>query len=126
VGLSHALQDALRTRGLRVGDLLTRTAQRDRSTIYRVLKGDTRDTKVSTLLALCAALGVTPNDLLGAAGLWADDARSPDPLDQRLRHSFGLVQTLAAPLKLVAVTQIERIVETWREAMVGSLDGERV
>ena len=125
VGLAQAIQDALLSRGLPVRDLLRGAQQRDRSTIYRVLKGDTRDTKVSTLLVLCSALGITPNDLLGAAGLWTDDGRSSDPLDTRLRRSFGVVQDLAAPLKLVAVTQIERLADTWQEAVVGSLDGER-
>ncbi len=125
MGLAHAIQEALRARGLPVGALLERTRQRDRSTIYRLLKGDTRDTRVSTLLALCSALGVTPNDLLGAAGLWTDDPRSSDPLDARLRRSFGVVQELVAPLKIVAVTQIERLADTWQEAAVGSLDAAR-
>ncbi|MGI8551731.1 MAG: helix-turn-helix domain-containing protein [Dehalococcoidia bacterium] len=124
MSLQQALQAAMRARNLKVGDLLTRMQQRDRSTIYRLLSGDTRDAKMSTLLAVCVALGITPNDLLGLAGLWQESGRSPDPLDMRLRRSFSSVQTLATPYKIVAVVQIERLVETWQDAAGGLLGRE--
>jgi len=66
MSLQQALQAAMRARGIRVADLLERMQQRDRSTVYRLLSGDTRDAKMSTLLAACTAIGVTPNDLLDA------------------------------------------------------------
>lgn len=119
--LDQAIHTALKARGLKVADLLARMPQRDRSTIYRLLSGETRDAKVSTLLGLCRALGVTPNDLLGLAGLWSEPGRSTDPLDVRLRKVFAMVQALAAPYKLVAVTQVERLVGTWQEAAEGLL-----
>ncbi len=122
--LDQAIQAALRARGLNVADLLARMPQRDRSTIYRLLSGETRDAKVSTLLGLCRALGVTPNDLLGLAGLWSEAGRSADPLDLRLRRVFAMVEALAAPYKVVAVTQVERLVSTWQEAAEGLLTAE--
>jgi DNA-binding Xre family transcriptional regulator len=124
MSLDQAIQTALRERGLKVADLQARMPQRDRSTIYRLLSGETRDAKLSTLLALCRALGVTPNELLGVAGLWGGPGRSADTLDLRLRKVFGTVQALAAPYKLVAVTQVERLVGTWQEAAEGLLSAE--
>jgi hypothetical protein len=76
---------------------------------------------MSTFVSICTALGVTPNDLLGLAGLWGETGRAGDQLDLRLRKVFALVQTLAVPYKLVAVTQIERLVGTWQEAAEGRL-----
>jgi transcriptional regulator with XRE-family HTH domain len=122
--LHQAIQSAMQARGLTMPDLLARMPQRDRSTVYRLLNGDTRDAKLSTLVGLCTALGVTPNNLLSLAGLWNDPARSTDPLDVRLRRVFAMVQSLAAPYKLVAVTQVERLVGTWQEAADGVLGRE--
>lgn len=119
--LHQAIRAVMRARGMKMPDLLAQMPQRDRSTIYRLLNGDTRDAKVSTLLELCSALGVSPTDLLSLAGLWSDAGRSPDSLDVRLRRVFAIVQTLAAPYKLVAVTQVERLVGTWQEAADGVL-----
>jgi len=119
--LHQAIRTVMRARGLKMPDLLVRMPRRDRSTVYRLLNGDTQDAKVSTLLDLCSALGVTPNDLLSLAGLWSAAGRSPDSLDARLRQVFAAVQALAAPYKLVAVTQVERLVGTWQEAADGVL-----
>lgn len=120
--LQQAILSAMQARDLRVRDLLARMGPRNRSTVYRLLNGDIRDTRVSTLLALCSALGSTPNEVLGQAGLWSEESRSGDALDLRLRRSFALLQSLAVPLKLVAVTQIERLAETWQAAASGALD----
>lgn len=70
MSLQQAIRAAMRARGVETKDLLARMAQRDRSTVYRLLSGDTRDTRLSTLLALCSALGISPNELLVQAGLW--------------------------------------------------------
>jgi DNA-binding Xre family transcriptional regulator len=121
VALHRAIRAAMEARGLKTPDLLARMPQRDRSTVYRLLKGDTRDAKVSTLIGLCSALGVTPNDLLSLAGVWSDPERSSDPLDVRLRRVFSMLQSLASPYKLVAVTQVERLIVTWQEAADGVL-----
>jgi transcriptional regulator with XRE-family HTH domain len=121
MSIDQAIHTALKQRGLTVAELLARMPQRDRSTIYRLLSGETRDAKVSTLVVLCRAIGVTPNDLLGLAGLWSEPGRSTDPLDVRLRKVFAMVQALAAPYKLVAVMQVERLIGTWQEAASGLL-----
>jgi DNA-binding Xre family transcriptional regulator len=122
--LDQAMKTVMRERGLKMPDLLTRMLQRDRSTVYRLFNGDTRDAKLSTLLDLCAALDVTPNDFLSLAGLWNDEGHTADSLDARLRKVFTIVQALAAPYKLVAVTQVERLVGTWQEAADGVLGRE--
>lgn len=118
--LHQAIRTVMQAHGLKTPELLSRMPQKDRSTVYRLLSGDTRDAKVSTLLGLCLALGVTPNDLLSLAGLWND----ADPLDLRLRRVCETVQGLASPYKLVAVTQVERLVDTWQEAADGVLGRE--
>jgi SAM-dependent methyltransferase len=120
MSLQEAIKATMSARGLKMPDLLACTPQRDRSTIYRLLNGDTRDAKIGTLLAICTALGLTPNDLLSLAGLWPD-SRSNDQLDMRLRRVFVMVQSLATPYKVVAVTQVERLVDTWQEAADGLL-----
>jgi len=119
--IDQAIRTVMQARGVKMPELLGRLGRRDRSTIYRLLNGDTQDTKVSTLLDLCAALGVSPNDLLGLAGLWGEGGRSGDPLDMRLRKVFAAVQGLPAPYKVVAVTQIERLAGTWQEVAEGTL-----
>lgn len=119
--IDQAIRTVMQARGVKMQELLARLGRRDRSTIYRLLSGDTRDMKVSTLLDLCTALGVTPNDLLGLAGLWGEGGRSGDPLDMRLRKVFAVVQGLPAPYKVVAVTQTERLVGTWQEVAEGTL-----
>ena len=133
--LHEAIRTVMEAQGLKTPDLLSRMPQKDRSTVYRLLKGDTQDARVSTLLGLCCALGVTPNDLLSQAGLWNEvaplDARlrrafgmEADALDVRLCQAFGTVQGLASPYKVVAVTQVERLVGTWQEAAEGVLGRE--
>jgi DNA-binding Xre family transcriptional regulator len=124
MSLHQAIQTAMQAKGLKMGDLLARIPQRDRSTIYRLLSGDTRDARVSTLLALCSALGVTPDELLSLAGFWSEAERVLDPLDLRLRKVLTMVEGLVPPYKLVAVTQVERLMATWQEAAEGSLGRE--
>lgn len=120
MALHEAIKAVMEARGLKMVDLLASMPQRDRSTIYRLLSGDTRDAKIGTLLAICGALSLTPNELLTLAGLWPDK-RSGDQLDMRLRQVFSVVQSLARPYKVVAVTQVERLVDTWQDAADGLL-----
>jgi DNA-binding Xre family transcriptional regulator len=124
MSLQGAIQSVMRTRQLPVSDLLARMPARHRSTVYRLLKGDILDTKVSTLLAVCQALSITPNELLVSAGLWDGVCMGANPLDTRLDRTVGVVRDLAVPYKLVAVTQIERLVETWQEVAGGSIGRE--
>jgi hypothetical protein len=120
MSLHEAIKATMQERGLQIPDLLAGMQQRDRSTVYRLLKGDTRDAKIGTLVAVCRALGVTPNELLVNAEIWPD-ARSTDQLDVRLRQVFAAVQGLASPYRIVAVAQIERLVQTWHDAAEGLL-----
>jgi DNA-binding Xre family transcriptional regulator len=120
MALHEAIKMTMDQRGLKMPELLASLPQRDRSTIYRLLKGDTRDAKIGTVLAVCAALELSPNELLSLAGLWPDN-RSSDQLDTRLRQVFTALQSLARPYKVVAVTQVERLVDTWQDAADGLL-----
>jgi DNA-binding Xre family transcriptional regulator len=120
--IAHAIRTVMQVRQLKMPDLLGRIGRRDRSTIYRLLSGDTQDTKVSTFLDLCSALSIAPNDLLGLAGLWSEAGRAGEPLDLRLRRAFATVQALPAPYQIVAVTQIERLIGTWEEVADGTME----
>lgn len=122
MSLEEAIRTAMQVREFGAGDLLARMQARDRSTVYRLLKGDIRDTKLSTLLAICQALEVTPNELLASAGLWDGSGRGTGALDARLERTVGVVQDLATPYKVVAIRQIERLVETWQEVAGGSIE----
>lgn len=124
MSLKSAITEALQARELKPGDLLARMQDRDRSTVYRLLNGDTRDTKISTMIALCAALEIDPNEFLALAGLWSEFGPAPDALDLRMRRTLSVTHKLALPYKLVAVTQIERLIDTWQEAASGALSIE--
>jgi DNA-binding Xre family transcriptional regulator len=123
MSLHEAIKATMQERGLEMPDLLAAMQQRDRSTVYRLLKGDTRDAKIGTLVAICRALGVTPNELLVHAELWPD-GRSGDQLDVRLHQVFSDVKGLAPPYRVVAVAQIERLVQTWHDAADGLLTAD--
>ena len=71
VALVEAIQQIMAARGLTRGEVTRRVSRSgaDRSAMYRVLRGTTREPQLSLLLAVCAVLDVSPTELLQLAQL---------------------------------------------------------
>jgi DNA-binding Xre family transcriptional regulator len=97
MSLAEAIAGLAAARGLKPAEVAESIAGiRNRATFYRVLSGDTEDPRLSTLVALCNALDVTPGELLKVAGLPDAAAVESAARDVTLRHAMRDVQDLAA------------------------------
>ncbi len=115
--LSSAIQSIMRAKGLRNAELLGNPERhRDRTTMYRLLNGETEDPKVSTLVEVCSGLGVTPNELLELSGNWAATKRSSAPSDIGLRAVFSRIQALPEPRKELALRLIQAMAAVLEES----------
>jgi transcriptional regulator with XRE-family HTH domain len=120
MSLAEGLSRVMASRGLTTRDILARLGeQRDRATVYRLLAGQTENPRLDTLLSLCAAMETSPNELLDQAEVFPKRPRSADPHDLRLRRAFSRLQTLPPESKVLAVTQVLLLVETWARAAEG-------
>jgi len=83
--LTEAVRRVMAERGLTTREVVRRFPERHLGTAYRILAGRTTDPWSSTVVELCHALKVDPNDLLGI---------TPSPLepelDQLLAETAGL------------------------------------
>ncbi len=99
--LRARLNAAITERGLSVRQVILRLPELTVPTMYRVIAGTTRDPRTSTLLALCRAIDIDPDDLLDAlrpalepeAAALLDDAEALDEADRWLL--VDLVRVLA-------------------------------
>ncbi len=64
--LRAGLDDAIAARGLSARRVVLRLPESAVATAYQILAGPTRDPRTSILLALCRAIDIDPNELLGA------------------------------------------------------------
>ena len=64
--LTEAVRRVMAERGLTTREVVGRFPERHLGTAYRILAGRTTDPWSSTVVQLCGALEVDPNDLLGA------------------------------------------------------------
>lgn len=104
MSLNDAIQSVMRAKGITNSFLLGNPERhRDRTTMYRLLNGDTQDPKISTLMEVCHGLGVTPNEILELSGVWSPRKRSTDPTDIGLRTVFSRVQALPGTRKELAL-----------------------
>jgi transcriptional regulator with XRE-family HTH domain len=83
--LSERIQQVLRERGMANRDLVIGLAERHIGTGYRLLAGRTADPWISTVLEVCQALAVDPDDLLQVARA---------PLDPELESLLAQVRRL--------------------------------
>lgn len=120
MSLAEGLSRVMVSRGLTTRDVLARLGeQRDRATVYRLLAGQTENPRLDTLLSLCAAMETSPNELLDQAEVFPKRPRSADAHDLRLRRAFGRLQALPAGSKVLAITQVLLLVESWVRAAEG-------
>lgn len=114
MSLAEGLARVMESRSLTVRDVLARLgAHRDRATVYRLLAGHTANPRLDTLLSLCAAMDITPNELLDQSDILPQRPRSADALDLRLRLAFRRLQALPPESKEMALMQVMLLIETW-------------
>ncbi|MBI4498520.1 MAG: helix-turn-helix transcriptional regulator [Chloroflexi bacterium] len=90
-----------------------------RSAVYRILAGKSTDPRLSTVLAICEVLGVSPTELAQLAGLYPRVERRSASWDLRLRQAFGTIQALDPEVKGLAITLVEATVDVldrWRRS----------
>ena len=100
--LSEVLRQAAAERGLTTATLVRRVRPQRAATVYRVLAGTSPDPRVSTVVALCAALDVDPERLLGVSS----PAELPDP---ELRAALAQTRQLSAEDRRVLLTVLRAI-----------------
>lgn len=117
MSLNEAIHSVMRAKGISNSDLLGNPDRhRDRTTMYRLLNGDTSDPKVSTLIEVCTGLNVTPNEILELSTLWTPRKRSTDPTDIGLRTAFARVQALPPAHKELALRLLNGLVGVLEES----------
>ena len=112
MSISKAIRDLIEARGLRpveVADRLEGT--RNRATFYRLVSGNTNDPRASTLVGVCNALAISPNELLQLAGRLPFRERSPNLLDVELRQAFGEVQNLNDDDRRLCLTILRGLID---------------
>ena len=100
--LAGALRRAAAERGLTTAALVRRVGPQRAATAYNVLAGKSTDPRASTLVALCAALDVDPDGLVGAS--------SPSELsDPELRAALAQTRQLSAEDRRLLLTVLPAI-----------------
>ena len=116
MSLNEAIHSVMRAKAITNSILLGNPDRhRDRTTMYRLLNGDTADPKVSTLIEVCTGLNVTPNEILELSLLWVPKKRSTDPTDIGLRTAFARVQNLDEDRKELALRLLLSLVAVLEE-----------
>ena len=90
--IADALHRAMRARRLSAREVTRGMPGRQYATTYKILAGTSRDPKTSTLLALCRAIDIDPDELLDAhqpalepeGEALLDEAEALDAADRRL------------------------------------------
>ena len=102
VDVAGALRRAAAEHGLTTAALVRRVGPRRAATAYNVLAGKSADPRVSTVVALCVALDVDPDRLLGVSG----PAEPPDP---ELREALAQTRLLSAEDRRLLLTVLRTI-----------------
>jgi transcriptional regulator with XRE-family HTH domain len=114
VALAEALKEIMEARGLRPAEVARRlSGEYDRATLYSMLKGDTTQPRLGTLVALCRALELSPTELLQRAELWPYRERSEESLDLRLRAVFAQLRVLPSDERQRVVAIVSCLAARW-------------
>ena len=90
----------MEAKGLRPRDIVKRLPARHIGTAYRILAGRTTDPWTSTTLEMCRALGVDPDELLGAA---------PPQLSPELQELWDAAQRLSEDDRWLVVDMLRAV-----------------
>ncbi len=111
MSLDEALRDLIEARGWGTPDTVAHVAgSRNTATFYRLLSGATRDPRISTLLEVCRALAISPNDLLHLAGLLCPQGQPLELIDVQLRQAFAELQGLNEDDKRLCLALLRSII----------------
>jgi len=115
MSLVMAIKETMLARGLTSGEVAQRLGMEyDRSNLYRMLNGVTKEPRLGTLVQLCIALETSPSELLELAGVWSPDTPGQaTPDDLRLRGAFGQVRALPVATQQRAVPLVEALATGW-------------
>ena len=112
MSIGEAVRGLITARGLRpaqAGDRLAGT--RTPATLYQVLSDATHDPRVSTLVAICELLAVSPDELLQIADLLEPPGRAPALIDIELRQAFSEVKQLDEDDKRVCLAMLRGVID---------------
>jgi len=115
MSLATAIKGTMRAHELTTAQLAKRLGMEyDRSNLYRMLNGVTKEPRLGTLVQLCIALETSPSELLELAGVWSPDTPGQaTPDDLRLRGAFGQVRALPMAMQQRAVPMVEALAAAW-------------
>jgi len=113
VSLADGVERLMLARGLTRRQVMKRLPDpTTRWAVYRLLLKRSVDPRLSTILAICTALGVSPTELAQAAGLHQREERSELASRLRLRAAFRQLLEMEPDLAEVAVELIEATVRS--------------
>jgi len=82
--LATAIEETMRAHELTTAQLAKRLGMEyNRSNLYRMLNGVTKEPRLGTLVQLCIALETSPSELLELAGVWSPDTPGQATPDDR-------------------------------------------
>ncbi len=115
MSLATAIKGTMRAHELTTAQLAKRLGMEyDRSNLYRMLNGVTKEPRLGTLVQLCIALETSPSELLELAGVWSPDTPGQaTPDDLRLRGAFGQVRALPIAMQHRAMPLVEALATGW-------------
>ena len=126
MSISKAIRDLIEARGLRPVEVADRLeGKRNRATFYRLLSGDTNHPRASTLVGVCNALAISPNELLQFAGRLPYRERSLKLIDVELRRVFGEVQHLDEDDRRICLAALRSLIDLRAQRREGRPRGTR-
>jgi DNA-binding Xre family transcriptional regulator len=115
MSLAEAIATLAAARGLTTTDVARAIAgSRTRMTLYLVLAGRTTDPRISTVIELCEALRVSPNELLHLAGLLEAPAPSTSLANIALNPMVRELQGLSEDDRWLLIGVLRGIVDDRR------------
>jgi transcriptional regulator with XRE-family HTH domain len=99
-GIASRIHAAMRSRGVQPRELVKRVSHRHRGTAYRIMSGHTPDPWTSTVVGVCQALNMDPDELLGTA---------PAPLSDEARQLYERALTLPERDKWILVDVVRTL-----------------
>jgi transcriptional regulator with XRE-family HTH domain len=112
MSIGAATLDVIGARGLRPAEVADRLGGvRNRATFYRVLSGETADPRISTLLELCSALAITPEELLQLAELYRGGGHQLKLIDVQLRQALDETEPLDDDDKRLCLALLRAVID---------------
>lgn len=123
MALSEAMTTVMQAKRITRAELMDRLPDpTSRWAVYRVLSGQSRDPRLSTIVSICHALSVEPNRLMQLSGYYDGLDRGDLLITSKLHALLSAAESLDATSKDLAVSQIEAIILPLREI---AADGKR-